>query len=107
MDSCACGVTGTCVGGTDDTCNCDISDDKLRVDGGWIVDKTRMPVCEVCMELDPVSNDVAARLGMYALSNLYCSDAPIGGLLNMQFKNTLYVIFNGIMLNKCGYIPVT
>ncbi|KAH3692470.1 hypothetical protein DPMN_194311, partial [Dreissena polymorpha] len=55
-DTCACGVTGSCAGGPNASCNCDLEDGKTRQDGGWIVTSDRLAVCEVCVSLDPMSS---------------------------------------------------
>ncbi|KAK6182886.1 hypothetical protein SNE40_010470 [Patella caerulea] len=51
-DSCACGLTGTCEGGPQNSCNCDVQDGTKKTDGGAIYNTTRLPICEVCLSLD-------------------------------------------------------
>ncbi|WAR04466.1 FCGBP-like protein [Mya arenaria] len=46
-EQCACGVTGACAGGPESLCNCDLEDGVQRKDGGWVVNKDRLAVCEV------------------------------------------------------------
>lgn len=54
--SCACGVNGNCDGGREDLCNCDKISNKEREDAGVITQKDRLPVCQVCLSIDPPSN---------------------------------------------------
>ena len=43
---CACGVTRSCAS-TDLNCNCDVNDDVTRVDDGYIMEKTDLPIRSV------------------------------------------------------------
>ncbi|XP_060071909.1 uncharacterized protein LOC132551782 [Ylistrum balloti] len=94
-DSCACGVTGTCVGGTDAMCNCDSEDDNLYTDEGWIHNKTRLPVCQVCISLDPLSDTVASRSGSYKVTDLICNSAPIGIVGSCQDRINAGILESG------------
>jgi hypothetical protein len=75
---CACGTSGTCEGPAGANCNCDIEDGKGRTDDGWIYEKTRLPVCGVCMTLDPTNATFSTRTAVYIVSNLHCNSGPIG-----------------------------
>ncbi|XP_052093084.1 uncharacterized protein LOC127729350 isoform X2 [Mytilus californianus] len=79
-DMCACGVTGTCasLNGEVNECNCAIQDGQQRTDKGMIRDKSRLPVCEVCMTIDPVNPQQPSRSASYEVSSLKCSDYNIG-----------------------------
>lgn len=78
IDACACGTSGTCEGPAGAKCNCDLEDGQSRSDDGWIYDKTRLPVCEVCITLDPTTPVMTSRTAAYVVSNLHCNSGPIG-----------------------------
>ena len=44
-----CGEINRCAGGLDAACNCDSEDDRTRYDEGWLINKTVLPVIQVCM----------------------------------------------------------
>ncbi|OWF37427.1 uncharacterized protein LOC110467400 [Mizuhopecten yessoensis] len=75
---CACGVTGTCSEGADALCNCDNEDGDIHTDEGWIHNKTRLPACEVCITLDPVTDTSTSRSASYKVTDLICNSGPIG-----------------------------
>ncbi|KAK3105571.1 hypothetical protein FSP39_000840 [Pinctada imbricata] len=77
-EMCACGITGQCIGGPGALCNCDTTDGKNYTDEGWIHDMDRMPVCHICITLDPVTPSEPSRMGAYVVSELSCNNGPIG-----------------------------
>ncbi|GFO30950.1 zonadhesin, partial [Plakobranchus ocellatus] len=80
-DSCACGVNGNCDGGPSDLCNCDKAGNKQRVDSGVIYTQDRLPVCQVCLSIDPPSNGkgwpTPSPSLQFEVGNLVC-DRPAG-----------------------------
>nr|XP_011437301.2 uncharacterized protein LOC105335200 isoform X1 [Crassostrea gigas] len=119
IDACACGTSGTCEGPAGAKCNCDLEDGQSRSDDGWIYDKTRLPVCEVCITLDPTTPVMTSRTAAYVVSNLHCNSGPIGMYGSCQarrntgeLKNvTTYVDPDGLWSGEpgfpvyCSYIP--
>lgn len=85
IDACACGTSGTCEGPAGAKCNCDLEDGQSRSDDGWIYDKTRLPVCEVCITLDPTTPVMTSRTAAYVVSNLHCNSGPIGEILALVY----------------------
>lgn len=76
---CACGVTGSCQNGA--ACNCDAEDGETRSDGGWVVSKERLGICEVCFTLNSTSSlttDPKKRTVKPTVSDLYCDKVLIG-----------------------------
>lgn len=81
-DKCSCGQLGSCVGGSDTNCNCDLEDGEMRSDSGWLLNKDRLAVCEVCVSLDNVSSlmvDPQIRRARVEVSDLVCDVSPTGG----------------------------
>ncbi|XP_076437197.1 uncharacterized protein LOC143276534 [Babylonia areolata] len=74
--TCACGASGTCVGGPDEGCNCDSSGDSETMDVNWIIANDRLPVCEVCLKLPDTpgggSGVPETRLIKFDVSELRC-----------------------------------
>lgn len=77
-DSCECGVTGVCNAGPDVPCNCDNEDGNVYIDEGWIHNKTRLPVCEVCFSLEASTDTSPSRSASYTVTDLICTSGPIG-----------------------------
>ena len=72
---------GTCDGGPDAKCNCDLEDGETRQDGGFLVHKDRLPVCEVCVSLDPLSSlNISPKIRRVqpVVTNLICDANPVG-----------------------------
>ncbi|PVD36122.1 hypothetical protein C0Q70_03095 [Pomacea canaliculata] len=78
--SCACGVQSLC-GGLDSKsnqrsrkCNCDVFDEKWRVDAGLLTDKSILPVTS--LNLVQLVNNGSSYV-MVTIGDLYCSQSPI------------------------------
>ncbi|XP_028393078.1 neurexin-4-like [Dendronephthya gigantea] len=63
---CACGMTNSCAGGR--KCNCDINDETLREDSGYLTDKNTLPVTE--LRFGDTGHSV--EYGYYTLGKLRC-----------------------------------
>ncbi|KAK3797045.1 hypothetical protein RRG08_036876 [Elysia crispata] len=86
-DSCACGVNGNCHGGRDALCNCDSAGNKEKEDAGVITQADRLPVCQVCLSIDPPANGKPwprplPQLSFF-LGELVC-DRPSNGIGSCQ-----------------------
>lgn len=80
---CSCGVTGSCKGGLDGKCNCDVEDGKISEDSGNIVDKKRLAICKVCVSLNstnslPPNVEPKIRRVKPEVSELVCNSKPVG-----------------------------
>ncbi|XP_033126309.1 uncharacterized protein LOC117124261 [Anneissia japonica] len=65
---CACGLTSTCDNnGT--WCNCNVNDNVLRMDQGYLTDKTKLPVSQLCFG----DTDDSGESGVYTLGPLQCA----------------------------------
>ncbi|KAK3577967.1 hypothetical protein CHS0354_020807 [Potamilus streckersoni] len=109
MDSCSCGVTGTCAGGPQSKCNCDMEDNIQRQDGDWIHDRSRLAVCKICITLDPVSpgSSIPIRKAGYSLTDLHCNDWKIGMSTSCQEKRNGGMTESGTMqIDPDWYDPV-
>nr|XP_039261521.1 uncharacterized protein LOC120337713 isoform X1 [Styela clava] len=74
---CGCGETGTCLPGTSyvHKCNCDYissSDGTYRVDGGYLYDKSTLPVTGMAFALDYYYSSSTYSRGDYKLGKLRC-----------------------------------
>ncbi|ESP02989.1 hypothetical protein LOTGIDRAFT_230443 [Lottia gigantea] len=86
-DMCSCGLTGTCVGGLNEKCNCDTVNGEK--DEGTIYNSTRLPVCEVCITVDPLGGNNppspgGVRSASYDVGMLKCSGAGFVGEAHCQ-----------------------
>ncbi|XP_033732371.1 uncharacterized protein LOC117321874 [Pecten maximus] len=103
-EKCACGVTGVCGAGPESPCNCDIEDGNLYTDEGWIHNKTRLPVCEVCFSLDPSTDTSPSRSASYTVTDLICNSGPVGMVgscqeernKGMEESDTIYIDPDGV-----------
>ncbi|XP_053408175.1 uncharacterized protein LOC123560993 [Mercenaria mercenaria] len=82
-DKCACGVTDSCAGSSGTNCSCDVVDGVKREDEGWIVQKDRLGVCQICISLDsteslPEELSERKRWAKPSISNLFCDKDRIG-----------------------------
>lgn len=76
-NKCACGVTGTCEGKAGNKCNCDAEARQWMLDGSYINDKKRLPVCRVCTTLKAaVPGKTYPTVHIYVL-DLFCSQNRI------------------------------
>ncbi|XP_033113885.1 contactin-associated protein-like 4 [Anneissia japonica] len=66
--TCACGITGICASSVDLGCNCDNNDNQLRSDGGFLVDRNRLPVTKIYIG----DADVSYEYSFYSLGPLKC-----------------------------------
>ncbi|XP_072031291.1 uncharacterized protein [Amphiura filiformis] len=66
---CECAETGTCAGGADARCNCDVGDSILRSDSGTITDKTQLPILQVRIG----GVDTAGQEASFSLGELRCT----------------------------------
>ncbi|XP_052804943.1 uncharacterized protein LOC128234628 [Mya arenaria] len=109
-EQCACGVTGACAGGPESLCNCDLEDGVQRKDGGWVVNKDRLAVCEVCVSLDSTSSltsDPKTRRVRPVISDLYCGNKPTGrGKTCQQWRDEGKTESEALMIDPDGSGPL-
>lgn len=74
-------------------CNCDVGDNKDRVDAGVFGNQGDMPITSI--SFGPQENGGSGSL---SLGRLYCVDKPIG--INIRFIHTVYCV------ESCGYIKL-
>lgn len=73
---CACGTRGVCEGGDHLACNCDAKKGDFSHDFGRLVDKSVLPVSEICMG---IANDTTRRRVVeYSLGSLVCTEKHFG-----------------------------
>ena len=74
-NKCSCGETGSCDGGPDVACNCDMDDGVLRQDHGIHIDKHHLPVSEVCFGY---SKSPVPRYVKIIMGELVCMPRQMG-----------------------------
>ncbi|XP_033126300.1 uncharacterized protein LOC117124253 [Anneissia japonica] len=65
---CACGLTSTC-DKNEMWCNCNVNDSELRMDQGYLTDKTKLPVSQLCFG----DTGQSSESGVYTLGPLQCA----------------------------------
>ena len=74
---CACGELGTCPGGPDAACECDMNDDVERFEEGVLVDKTVLPISQICFGYS--ENNSTTRKAGYLVQEFNCRPWQGGG----------------------------